>query len=137
MYINAEENGLLTIDGVSRVTPTGKWLRRWKLDELPQLWNVLRGDMSLVGPRPEVPVYVSKYSPELRRVLELTPGITDPASLAYKNESAILAQSPDPERYYVETLMPEKIRLNLDYASRANLLSDLRLVLRTIGAISR
>jgi len=137
MYPDADKHGLLTVDGVSRVTPTGRWLRRWKLDELPQLWNVLRGEMSLVGPRPEVELYVNKYSPEQRQVLELVPGITDPASITYRNESALLAEAGDPEQYYVQTLMPEKIRLNLEYASRASVFSDLRLVLRTIGVMFR
>jgi lipopolysaccharide/colanic/teichoic acid biosynthesis glycosyltransferase len=135
MYPGADKHGLLTVDGVSRVTPTGKWLRRWKLDELPQLWNVLRGEMTLVGPRPEVPLYVGQYSPEQRRVLKLTPGVTDPASIAYRDESALLAKAADPDRYYVGTLMPEKIRLNLEYAARANVLTDLGMVLRTIGVM--
>lgn len=137
MYPDADKQGLLTVDGVSRVTPTGRWLRRWKLDELPQLWNVLRGEMSLVGPRPEVELYVNKYSPEQRQVLDLVPGITDPASITYRNESTLLAEAVDPEQYYVQTLMPEKIRLNLEYASHASVLSDLRLVLRTIGVMFR
>ena len=120
-----------------RITRVGAVLRRYKLDELPQLLNVLAGDMSLVGPRPEVPRYVAAYTPEQARVLELVPGITDPASLAYIDEEAILARAADPERAYLERLMPEKIRINLDYAARATPLSDVAVILRTLVRIPR
>lgn len=122
----------ITVGGDSRITPLGHWLRKCKLDELPQLWNVFRGEMSLVGPRPEVPQYVALYTSEQRAVLSLRPGITDPASLAFFDESELLARSSNPERFYREHIMPEKIRLNLEYASRANLVTDILLILATI-----
>src|SRR5262249_5203106 len=109
-------------------------LRRLKLDELPQLWNVLVGQMSLTGPRPEVPQYVMMYSEEQRRVLDLVPGMTDPASIAYFSENDLLAVAEDPERVYIEQIMPDKIRLNLEYASRASLWSDIKVILQTLVA---
>jgi dTDP-4-amino-4,6-dideoxygalactose transaminase/lipopolysaccharide/colanic/teichoic acid biosynthesis glycosyltransferase len=122
----------LTVGDDPRVTRVGRWLRRLKLDELPQLINVLKGEMSLVGPRPELPYYVSRYSPTERRVLDLLPGVTSEASLQYRNESAVLAQADDPERAFVEAIMPEKIRLNLAYGERATLWTDLLLIMRTL-----
>jgi lipopolysaccharide/colanic/teichoic acid biosynthesis glycosyltransferase len=127
---------LLTVAGDARITPLGRLLRRTKLDELPQLWNVLKGEMSLVGPRPEVRRYVERYTPDQRRVLALTPGITDPASLKYFDEERVLATFSDPESAYVEVIMPQKISLNLDYAARATFLSDLAVVLRSIGLVA-
>ena len=106
-------------------------MRRLKLDELPQLLNVLAGDMTLVGPRPEVPRYVASYGAPERRVLELVPGVTDEASIRYADESTILAAMADPERVYVEQILREKIRLNLEYAARATVWTDLRVVLAT------
>jgi lipopolysaccharide/colanic/teichoic acid biosynthesis glycosyltransferase len=135
----AEERGkLLTIGQRDpRVTPAGYWLRRFKLDELPQLFNVLVGDMTLVGPRPEVPRYVALYTADQRRVLELVPGITDLASIKYRHESEILASVPDPESTYVHDIMPDKIRINLEYAARATFWSDSAIILRTLfSAIS-
>lgn len=123
---------LITVAGDPRVTRTGRFLRGTKLDELPQLFNVLRGDMSLVGPRPEVEKYVELYNPDQRRVLELVPGITDPASIAYRREEDLLAGFADPERAYVEKIMPEKIRLNLEYAASGNMVSDLVVIWRTL-----
>jgi lipopolysaccharide/colanic/teichoic acid biosynthesis glycosyltransferase len=123
----------LTVGNDSRITPTGRFLRRFKLDEFPQLWNVLRGQMSLVGPRPEVPVFVAAYTPEQRNVLHLKPGITDPASFAFFDEAEILKDKADPERFYIEQVMPEKIRINLEYARKASLLTDFVLVLATLG----
>jgi lipopolysaccharide/colanic/teichoic acid biosynthesis glycosyltransferase len=132
MIVDAERRGgQLTIGGDPRVTRVGRFLRRTKLDELPQLFNVVRGEMSLQGPRPEVPRYVALYSPEQRRVLELVPGITDPASIAYRDESELLAEAADPERTYVEQIMADKIRINLEYADRATLWSDLGVLFRT------
>jgi lipopolysaccharide/colanic/teichoic acid biosynthesis glycosyltransferase len=123
----------LTIGGRDpRVTRAGYWLRRFKLDELPQLFNVLMGDMSLVGPRPEVPRYVALYTAEQRRVLELLPGITDPASITYRHESEHLANAPDPEQAYIDEIMPDKIRLNLHYAAHATLWSDFQIVVKTV-----
>jgi lipopolysaccharide/colanic/teichoic acid biosynthesis glycosyltransferase len=133
MRERAEHEGpRLTVGRDPRITRVGALLRRFKLDELPQLVNVLRGEMSLVGPRPEVPEYVARYTPEQRAVLELVPGITDPASIKYRNESELLAQSADPEASYVNRIMPDKIRMNLEYARRANALTDLGVILRTI-----
>jgi len=133
MVPDAEARGLpLTVGRDPRLTRIGAWLRGLKLDELPQLFNVLVGDMSLVGPRPEVPRYVRLYSAQERRVLELVPGITDEASIRYADESTILAAAADPERVYVEEIMREKIRLNLAYAARATFWTDVRVVLATL-----
>jgi lipopolysaccharide/colanic/teichoic acid biosynthesis glycosyltransferase len=138
MVTDAEERGgQLTTAGDSRITRCGRVLRATKLDELPQLINVVRGEMSLVGPRPEVPRYVEMYTDAQRRVLDLTPGITDPASIRYRDESAVLAAAEDPETFYVEVVMPEKIRLNLDYAAKASLFGDLGVILRTLACILR
>lgn len=127
----------VTVDGDRRVTTIGFWMRKTKVDEFPQLINILRGEMSLVGPRPEVQEYVDKYSLSQREVLELLPGITDPASLKYFDEQALLADQSDPLKYYVEHVMPDKIAINLDYAKHATNWSDLLLVLRTVGRIFR
>jgi lipopolysaccharide/colanic/teichoic acid biosynthesis glycosyltransferase len=133
MIANAEQRGgPLTVGEDPRTTRIGRWLRRSKLDELPQLFNVLAGEMSLVGPRPEVPRYVALYSPDQRRVLDLVPGITDPASIVYRHESDLLARAPDPERHYIAVIMPEKIRINLAYAARATWWTDLVVVLDTL-----
>jgi lipopolysaccharide/colanic/teichoic acid biosynthesis glycosyltransferase len=133
MVPDAEARGLpLTVGRDPRVTRIGAWLRRLKLDELPQLFNVLVGDMSLVGPRPEVPRYVRLYSAAERRVLDLVPGITDEASIRYADESTILAAAADPERVYVEEIMREKIRLNLAYAACATVWTDVWVVLATL-----
>jgi lipopolysaccharide/colanic/teichoic acid biosynthesis glycosyltransferase len=118
-----------------RVTVVGRWLRRLKLDELPQLWNVLRGDMSLVGPRPEVARYVDAYSPAQRRVLSVRPGITDPASIAYRHEEELLAGHADMDRHYREVVLPDKLNLNLAYLDRMSLFYDLSLLLRTTSAL--
>jgi len=127
----ASDNNPLTVGDDPRVTRIGRRLRRLKLDELPQLLNVLVGEMSLVGPRPELPCYVACYTATERRVLDLAPGITSEASLRYRNESEVLAQVRDPERAFVETIMPEKILLNLAYGDRATLWTDFQLILRT------
>ena len=126
----------ITIGDDARITRSGRWLRASKVDELPQLWDVLRGAMSLVGPRPEVPRYVAMYPDELRAlVLSVRPGITDPASLSFRNESELLAQAEDPEREYVEVVMPMKLGLAADYVRNASLMGDIRLILATLGAI--
>ncbi|MGE5553677.1 MAG: sugar transferase [Betaproteobacteria bacterium] len=138
MRVGAEQQGgQLTVGQDPRVTHVGAWLRKTKVDELPQLINVLRGEMSLVGPRPEVPRYVSLYTPEQRKVLELVPGITDPASVRYRHESELLAQSSDPERTYIEKIMPDKIAINLAYAARATVWSDLLVILNTFVSLVR
>ena len=125
----------ITIGNDSRITRVGRWLRRFKLDEFPQLFNVLKGEMSLVGPRPEVPKYVTLYNDTEREVLNLVPGITDPASIIYRNENEILGKFGDPEKYYVEKIVPDKIRINLEYAKKANVLSDIFVILQTIGLL--
>ncbi|HKQ97200.1 MAG TPA: sugar transferase [Candidatus Polarisedimenticolia bacterium] len=123
----------ITGAGDRRVTGFGRWLRRTKIDELPQLLNVLAGTMSFVGPRPEVARYVERYTPAQRRILEVPPGLTDPASLAYRDEEAILGRVPEAEReaYYLRELVPKKLALSLAYAESAGLRSDLRLIART------
>lgn len=136
MVVDAEKNGMpLTVGRDARITRLGHWLRKLKIDELPQLFNVLSGDMSLVGPRPEVPQYVALYDSFQSQVLDLVPGITDPASLKYRQESDLLARASDPERTYVEQIMPEKIHLNLDYARHATVLTDFLVILRTLAAL--
>ena len=127
----------VTADGDPRITRVGAWLRRWKLDELPQLANVVRGDMALVGPRPEVPRYVAGYSPQQLAVLRVRPGVTDPASLAFVDEAAVLARFPDPERAYVETILPRKLALSLAYLERRTLWSDLGVLVRTLVRVVR
>jgi len=133
MVPDAEARGLpLTVGRDPRVTRIGAWLRRLKLDELPQLFNVLVGDMSLVGPRPDVPRYVALYGASELRVLELVPGMTDEAALLYLDEDAMLAAAPDAERHYLSEIAPQKIRLSLAYAARATVWSDLRVILATL-----
>lgn len=128
----AERGGQLTVGARDpRITRAGYYLRKYKVDELPQLFNVLVGDMSVVGPRPEVPRYVALYSPEQRQVLEIKPGITDYASLEYFAESELLARSPDPEKTYIEEVMPAKLKLNLQYRKEMNLLTDIKIILKT------
>ena len=123
----------LTIGADARVTRVGRFLRARRLDELPQLIDVLKGDMSLVGPRPELPRYVALYPAALReRVLAVRPGLTDPASMAFLDESERLARAADPEREYVEVLLPAKLQAAVDYAERASLASDLRILLGTL-----
>lgn len=136
MYTDADKKGLLTVGGRDpRITPAGYYLRRYKLDELPQLFNVLIGDMSLVGPRPEVKKYVDLYTPDQRNVLLVRPGITDYASLEYFEENDLLARSANPEQTYIEEIMPAKLRLNERYIMEAGLLTDLKIILRTLKRI--
>jgi lipopolysaccharide/colanic/teichoic acid biosynthesis glycosyltransferase len=111
----------------ARVTPLGAWLRRWKLDELPQLVNVVGGDMTLLGPRPEVPEYLSRLGPAGSEYAAVTPGLADPATLRFYDEGALLAASPEPERYYLERILPEKARVSIAYARERTLATDLRL----------
>jgi lipopolysaccharide/colanic/teichoic acid biosynthesis glycosyltransferase len=134
MAADAPERGpALTVGDDPRITRVGAWLRRSKLDELPQLIDVLAGDMSIVGPRPELPQYVARYPLALRdQVLALKPGITDPASLHFADESELLARAADPEREYVEVLLPAKLARAAAYAERATLASDLALIVRTL-----
>ena len=136
MRMGADRAGLLTLgDRDPRVTRSGFWLRKTKLDELPQLFNVLVGDMSLVGPRPEVPKYVALYTPEQREILSVRPGITDAASVEMRNEAELMAQQADPEGYYVNVQIPLKIKLAKEYIAQQSLLSDLKLIVRTIGVM--
>lgn len=133
MIENAEEQGAsITVGNDSRITPLGHFLRRYKLDELPQLLNVLNGSMSLVGPRPEVPKFVNAYTEAQRGVLKLKPGITDPASFAFFDESQLLSRVADPERFYRDQIMAEKIRINMDYSEQACLVKDLILIFATV-----
>ena len=128
--------GALTVGADPRITRAGRALRGMRLDELPQLLDVLAGDMSLVGPRPEVPCFVAHYPPGLReRVLAVPPGITDPSSLAFLDEAALLARAADPEREYVEVILPRKLALAADYADRASLRTDLQVLARTVAAL--
>ncbi len=135
--MRADAGGLpLTVGADARITRAGRWLRRTRLDELPQLLDVLAGHMSLVGPRPEVPRYVALYPPALRdRALAVRPGITDPASLEHLDEAALLAAAADPEREYVERILPRKVALAAAYAERATLASDLAVLARTARAL--
>ena len=129
---------LVTAAGDRRITPVGRVLRAAKLDELPQLWNVVRGDMSLVGPRPEVAKYVELYPPGVaEKVLSVRPGITDEASIRYRDEAGILALAEDPERAYVEEVLPRKLEIYLRYAERHSLAGDLGILFRTIASLFR
>jgi lipopolysaccharide/colanic/teichoic acid biosynthesis glycosyltransferase len=136
MHPAADQKGLLTIGGNDpRITRSGHFLRKYKLDELPQLLNVLVGDMSFVGPRPEVRKYVNLYTPEQAAVLQVRPGITDYASLQYFNESELLGASADPDKTYTTVIMPSKLELNLKYIREAGLLTDLQIIFRTLRRI--
>lgn len=136
MRVGSDRQGLITVGGHDpRVTRSGYFIRKYKLDELPQLINVFLGDMSLVGPRPEVRKYVDMYTAEQLHVLDVRPGITDMASIRYRNENELLASVPDPDRYYVEVIMPDKLRINLDYVSRHSFWFDLGLIFETIRQV--
>jgi lipopolysaccharide/colanic/teichoic acid biosynthesis glycosyltransferase len=136
MRVGADKAGpAITASGDQRITCVGHVLRKTKLDELPQLWNVVCGDMSFVGPRPEVPKYVSLYTPAQRAVLALKPGITDEASILFRDEEKRLAAAGDPETFYIEHCLPRKIELNLAYAKQAGLWNDLAVIFRTISLL--
>ena len=138
MYANSDKKGLLTVgDKDNRITRVGYYLRKYKLDELPQLINVLIGEMSFVGPRPEVEKYVKLYNNEQQKVLSVKPGITDWASIRYVNESELLAQSCDPEKTYINEIMPAKLAINLEYVKQNTLLIDIKIILHTFKAILR
>ena len=138
MRIGADQMSLITIgDRDPRVTRAGYYLRKLKIDELPQLWNVLVGDMSLVGPRPEVRRYVDLYTPEQRQVLSVRPGITDYASIEYIDENRLMAASKDPDRTYIEQIMPAKIALNMRYINHRTIGEYMRIILLTITKIIR
>jgi lipopolysaccharide/colanic/teichoic acid biosynthesis glycosyltransferase len=136
MRPGSEKKGQLTVGARdNRITKTGYVLRKYKMDELPQLWNVFVGEMSMVGPRPEVPRYVEMYSAEQKEVLSIKPGITDYASLLYFSESELLAQSADPERTYVDEVMPAKLKLNLEYVKDHTFANDMKIIGKTISRI--
>ncbi len=122
----------VSVAGESRITPLGAKLRRYKLDELPELWNVLIGDMSFVGPRPDVPGYADNLTGEDREVLRLRPGITGPASLKYRNEEELLAQQPDPQRYNDEVIFPDKVRINRYYLHHYSFIKDIQMIFCTV-----
>ena len=138
MRTGSDKKGLITVGGHdSRITRMGYFIRKYKIDELPQLWNVLKGDMSLVGPRPEVKKYVDLYTEEQRRVLSVRPGITDYASIEYVDENEILGNAEDPDRVYVEEIMPAKIRLNMRFIENRNLKEYFKIIGLTFKNILR
>ncbi len=137
MKVNADRTGpLVTVGGDSRITTLGRFLRRTKIDELPELWNVLLGDMSLVGYRPEVPVYIKHYQPEWELVFSLRPGITDLATLQFRNEERILMEAKDVERAYIEVVMPAKMELALYYVDNRSFWLDLKIITLTVWGIT-
>ena len=138
MSSDSDKSGLLTVGGRdSRITKIGYSLRKYKIDELPQLINVLCGDMSLVGPRPEVRKYVDLYNSEQKNVLSIKPGITDYASIEYSNENELLGNAINPEEVYINEIMPAKLKLNLKYIAEKGLGTDLKIIFRTIKKIVR
>ena len=138
MVVDADKKGLITVGGRDpRITRSGYFIRKYKLDELPQLINVLVGDMSLVGPRPEVRKYVDLYTDEQQKVLSVKPGITDYASIEYMDENEILGKSTDPEKTYIEEIMPEKIKYNMKYINNKSLFEYFKIILLTVLKIVR
>lgn len=138
MRTDADKSGLLTVGGRDpRITRVGRFLRKYKIDEFPQFLNILAGDMSVVGPRPEVRKYVDMYSPEQMKVLSVRPGLTDYASIKYVDENEILAKSDDPEQTYINVIMPDKLRLNIEYIEKMSMKEDLRIMFMTISAVFR
>lgn len=138
MRVGADKGSLVTIGGRDpRVTRSGYFIRKFKIDELPQLINVFIGDMSLVGPRPEVRHYVNYWTKEQLHVLDVRPGITDPASIKFRNENELLEKAEDPEKYYIEVIMQEKLRLYLKYVEKHNFWYDIKLIFQTFGVIVR
>ena len=136
MRVGSDKKGLITVGGRDpRVTRSGYYIRKYKLDELPQLINVFKGDMSLVGPRPEVRKYVDLYTPEQLHVLDVRPGITDMASIRYRNENELLEQAADPEQFYRDTVMQDKLRINLEYVSDHSFFKDIKIILMTFKAV--
>lgn len=136
MRVGSDKKGLITVGGRDpRVTRSGYYIRKYKLDELPQLINVFTGDMSLVGPRPEVRKYVDLYTPEQLHVLDVRPGITDLASIRYRNENELLEQAADPEQYYREVVMQDKLRINSEYIADRSFFKDIKIIFLTFWAI--
>ena len=133
MRVDSDKKGLITIGGHDpRVTQSGYYIRKYKLDEFPQLINVFLGDMSLVGPRPEVRKYVDMYTDEQMHVLDVRPGITDMASIYYRNENELLEKANNPEKYYREVIMQDKLRINLEYVRNHSVIGDFRMILKTL-----
>ena len=133
MRVNSDKQGLLTVGSKdSRITKAGYFIRKYKIDELPQLFNVLKGDMSFVGPRPEVRRYVDLYSEEQMKVLSVRPGITDTASIKYRNENDILSSASNPEEYYIQHIMPDKLKINIDYINKRTFVKDIKIIFQTI-----
>ena len=132
MTSNADKKGEITVGNDSRITKPGKWIRKFKIDELPQFFNVLKGDMSVVGPRPEVAKYIALYNSEQLKVLTVKPGITDYASIVYFDENQLLGESEDPEKTYIEVIMPNKLKLNLKYIEEKSLYVDLKIIFSTL-----
>ncbi len=136
MYVDADKRGLLTVGHRdSRITRVGYYLRKYKVDELPQLFNVIKGDMSIVGPRPEVRKYVDLYNVEQQKVVSIQPGITDFASIEFVNENELLKNAENPEQLYIDEIMPKKLELNLKYIENRHFFKDLKIILLTIKAI--
>ena len=136
MYSESDRGSLITIgENDTRITKIGLFLRKYKIDEFPQFFNILKGEMSIVGPRPEVRKYVDLYTPEQMKVLSVRPGLTDYASIRYVNENALLAASDDPEQTYIHEIMPDKLALNLKYIEEQSLWVDLKIILKTFAAI--
>ena len=136
MGVGSDKKGLITVGGHDpRVTRSGYYIRKYKLDELPQLINVFIGDMSLVGPRPEVRKYVDLYTPQQLHVLDVRPGITDLASIRYRNENELLEQAADPEQYYREVVMQDKLRINSEYIADRSFFKDIKIIFLTFWAI--
>lgn len=136
MRVGSDKGSLVTIGGRDpRVTRSGYFIRKFKIDELPQLINVFTGDMSLVGPRPEVRHYVNYWTPEQMRVLDVRPGITDPASIRFRNENELLEKAQDPERYYIDVIMQQKIKLYLEYVEKSSFWYDIKLIFQTFKVI--
>lgn len=138
MYVNADKHGLITVGGHdNRITRVGYYIRKYKIDELPQLINVVKGDMSIVGPRPEVKKYTDLYTEEQRKILDIRPGITDYASIKYVDENEILGTSDYPERTYIEHIMPDKIKLNMIYISQNGIKEYFKIIFLTLTNIAR
>ncbi|OIQ29546.1 MAG: glycosyl transferase [Crocinitomix sp. MedPE-SWsnd] len=135
MAVNSDKKGAITVGQDARVTRSGRFIRKYKIDEFPQLLNVILGQMSVVGPRPEVPKYVNLYTEDQLKVLSIRPGLTDYASLEYFEEQKMLGESSDPEKTYIESVMPAKLSLNLKYVEEQGLLVDLKCIFKTIGKI--
>lgn len=136
MRVGSDKKGLITVgERDPRITRSGYLIRKYKLDEFPQLINVFIGDMSLVGPRPEVRKYVEMYTPEQMHVLDVRPGITDMASILYRNENELLEKADDPDKFYVEVVMQDKLRINLEYVAKHSFWFDIKLIFKTFWAI--